>query len=57
LVLDTPATFGVADVNLAADFADGVLFAARARKTSTRDLRSAIDQLGKHRLLGVALVC
>jgi Mrp family chromosome partitioning ATPase len=56
VVIDTPPVLGVADVNLTADFADGALLAVRARQTSARDLRAAVDQLGKHRVLGVTLL-
>jgi Mrp family chromosome partitioning ATPase len=56
IVIDTPPVLGAADVNLIEDSADGVLFTARARTTSARALRAAIEQLAPAKLLGVTLV-
>jgi len=46
IVVDAPPVLGSADVNLMADAADSVVFALWARRSTTRDLRRAIDQLG-----------
>src|SRR4030095_9429142 len=46
IVIDAPAVLGSADVNLMADAADAVVFALRARRSTTRDLRRAMEQLG-----------
>jgi Mrp family chromosome partitioning ATPase len=56
LVLDTPPVLGSADVNLVEDFADGVLLVTRARTTSGRKLRAAVDQLQPGKILGVTLI-
>jgi Mrp family chromosome partitioning ATPase len=49
IVVDAPPVLGSADVNLMADAADGVVFALRARRSTTRDLRRAVEQLGGNR--------
>ena len=56
IVVDTPPVLGAADVNLIEDSADGVLFSAWARTTSSRSLRAAIEQLAPAKLLGVTLL-
>ena len=56
IVIDTPPTLGSADVNLIQDAADGVLLALRARRTTARELRQAIDQLTPARILGTVLL-
>ncbi len=56
LILDTPPVLGSADVNLVQDSADAVLLAAWARRTSTKDLRRAIDQLTPSKIIGVSLL-
>jgi Mrp family chromosome partitioning ATPase len=56
IVIDTPPVIGAADVNLIEDSADGVLFTAWARRTSSRVLRSAIEQLAPSKVLGVSLL-
>ena len=53
---DAPPVLGSADVNLMADAADAVLFAVRARQSTTRDLRKAIDQIGPNKVVGTVLV-
>ena len=39
-----------------ADAADGVLLTARANRTTARELRKSLDQLGKAKVLGTVLV-
>jgi Mrp family chromosome partitioning ATPase len=56
IVIDTPPVLGSADVNLVEDYADGVLLVARARATTARSLRRAVEQLAPGRILGVTLV-
>jgi len=56
IVVDAPPVLGSADVNLMADAADSVVFALRARRSTTRDLRQAIDQLGGKRVTGTVLL-
>ncbi len=56
IVIDTPPVLGAADVNLIEDSADGVLFTAWARETSSRTLRAAVEQLAPAKLLGVTLL-
>jgi Mrp family chromosome partitioning ATPase len=56
IVVDAPPVLGSADVNLMADAADAVLIAVRARRSTTRDLRRALEQLGDHKIAGTVLV-
>lgn len=56
IVVDTPAVLGSADVNLIEDTADGLLLVTWARRSSTRMLRKAVEQLTPARLLGVTLL-
>lgn len=56
VVIDAPSVLGSADVNLMADAADTVVLALRARKSTTRDLRQAIHQLGAARVAGTVIV-
>ncbi len=56
IVIDAPPVLGSADVNLMADAADAVLLTLRARVTTTRDLRRAIDQIGASKVAGTVLV-
>lgn len=56
IVVDAPPVLGSADVNLMADAADSVVFALRARRSTTRDLRRAIDQLGGTKFTGTVLL-
>jgi Mrp family chromosome partitioning ATPase len=56
IVVDAPPVLGSADVNLMADAADSVVFALRARRSTTRDLRRAIDQLGGNKVTGTVLL-
>jgi Mrp family chromosome partitioning ATPase len=56
IVIDAPPVLGSADVNLMADAADTIVLAVRARTTTTRDLRHAIDQVGASKVGGTVLV-
>jgi len=48
IVIDAPPVLGSADANLMADAADAVVLAVRSRRSTARDLRRAIEQLGVH---------
>jgi Mrp family chromosome partitioning ATPase len=56
VVVDAPPVLGSADVNLMTDAADSVVFALRARRSNTRDLRRAIEQLGTDKVAGTVLL-
>ena len=56
IVVDAPQVLGSADVNLMADAADAVVFALRAKVSTTRDLRKAFDQIGSQKVVGTVLV-
>jgi Mrp family chromosome partitioning ATPase len=56
IVIDTPAVLGAADVNLIQDSADAVFFVARARTSSGRHLRRAVEQLAPAPILGVVVI-
>jgi Mrp family chromosome partitioning ATPase len=56
IVVDAPPVLGSADMNLMADAADSVVFALRARRSTTRDLRQAIEQLGDQKIAGTVLL-
>ena len=56
IVVDAPPVLGSADVNLMADAADAVVLAVRARRSTTRDLRKAVDQIGAGKIAGTVLV-
>jgi Mrp family chromosome partitioning ATPase len=56
IVIDAPSVLGSADVNLMSDAADVVLLAAHARRTTARELRKAVDQVGADKVVGSVLV-
>ncbi len=56
IVIDAPPVLGSADMNLISDAADAVLLALRAHKSTARELRRAIDQLGTSKIAGTVLV-
>jgi Mrp family chromosome partitioning ATPase len=56
IVVDAPPVLGSADVNLMADAADAVVFALRSRRSTTRDLRRAVEQLGASQITGTVLL-
>jgi succinoglycan biosynthesis transport protein ExoP len=56
IVVDAPQVLGSADVNLLSDAADAVVLALRAKRSTARDLRTAIDQLGASKVVGTVLV-
>lgn len=56
IVVDAPPVLGSADVNLMADAADAVLLAVRAGRSTSRELRTAIEQLGAQKVVGSVLL-
>jgi Mrp family chromosome partitioning ATPase len=56
IVVDGPPVLGSADVNLMADAADVVVLALRARRSTGRDVRQALDQVGATKIAGTVLV-
>ncbi len=56
IVIDTPPVLGSADANLIEDYVDATILTCRSGQTLGRSLRSAIEQLSAHKLLGVALI-
>jgi len=56
IVVDAPPVLGSADVNLMADAADAVVFALRAQKSTVRDVRKSIDQIGERKFVGSVLI-
>ena len=56
IVVDSPAILGSADATLAEDAVDGVLIVVRRGKTRARDLRQAVDQIGREKVLGFVLL-
>ena len=55
IVIDAPPVLGSADVNLMSDAADAVVLAVRAKRTTTREVRKAIDQVGASKVVGTVL--
>ena len=56
IVIDAPPVLGSADVNLMSDAADAVVLSLRSRRSTARDVRRAIDQLGASKVVGTVLV-
>jgi len=56
IVIDAPPVLGSADVNLMSDAADAVLLAVHARRSTARDLRKSIEQVGASKVVGTVLV-
>lgn len=56
IVVDTPPVLGSADINLIQDAVDGIALVASARRTTARDLRRTLDQLGDDRSIGVIFI-
>jgi Mrp family chromosome partitioning ATPase len=56
IVIDTPSVLESADVNAVCEAVDGVVFTARAKRSSRTALRRAMDQLSPAPVLGVALL-
>jgi len=56
IVVDAPPVKGSAEVNLLQDAADGVLLVARARTTTRREVRRALEQISSKKVLGTVLL-
>ena len=56
IVIDCPSVLAGADVNLIQDSADGIVLVARAKKTTTRQIRDSIERLTPSRILGTILL-
>ncbi len=56
IVVDAPAVLGSAEVNLIQDAADGVIMVARAKKTTVRTMRKAVEQLTPTKIIGSVLL-
>lgn len=56
IVVDGPAVLGSAEVNTMEEHVDGILIVLRAGESRVRELRKAVDQIGKSKLLGAVLV-
>jgi Mrp family chromosome partitioning ATPase len=56
IVVDAPAVIGSAEVNLLQDAADGVILVARAKKTTARSMRQAVEQLSPTKVIGSVLL-
>ncbi|HEY0253171.1 MAG TPA: hypothetical protein VGC41_16670 [Kofleriaceae bacterium] len=56
IVIDAPPVLGSADVNLMSDAADAVLLSVHAKRSTARDLRKSIEQVGASKVVGTVLV-
>lgn len=56
IVIDAPSVLGSADVNLIADAADAVVLALRCKRSTLRDVRASIDQIGEKKIAGTVLI-
>jgi Mrp family chromosome partitioning ATPase len=56
IVLDCPPVLGSADLNLLTEHVDGVLFSMWLRRSRLRQLRRAMDQIGREKVIGSVLV-
>ena len=52
IVVDTPSVLGSADINLIQDAVDAIALVAAAKKSTARDMRRTLDQLGDHKIVG-----
>ncbi len=55
VIVDTPSVLGSGDANVVEEAVDGMIVAARSRKSKGADLRAAIRQLGTNKAVGVVL--
>jgi Mrp family chromosome partitioning ATPase len=56
IVIDGPAVLGAADINLIEDYVDAVLLVAWSRRSSSRALKRAVEQLEPVKLAGITLL-
>jgi Mrp family chromosome partitioning ATPase len=55
VVVDAPSVLGSGDANVVENAVDGVVVAARSRRSRGSDVRAALDQLGRRKVVGVVL--
>jgi capsular exopolysaccharide synthesis family protein len=55
VVLDLPPTLGLPDAKTVSGLCDGTVFVVRADATSQADVQSALEVLGRERLLGIVM--
>lgn len=55
IIFDTPAVLGVPDAKAVADVTDGILLIVRADSTSQHDIETAMDILGRDKMIGVVM--
>ncbi len=56
IVIDTPSVLGSADVNLIQDAVDGIALSLMAKRSTARDLRRTLDQLGDNKIIGTVFL-
>jgi Mrp family chromosome partitioning ATPase len=56
IVIDTPPVLGSADVNLIQDAVDGIALSLTAKRSTARDLRRTLDQLGDNKIVGTVFL-
>lgn len=56
IVVDTPSVLGSADVNLIQDAVDGIALTLTAKRSTARDLRRTLDQLGDNKIVGTVFI-
>jgi Mrp family chromosome partitioning ATPase len=55
VIVDSPSVLGSGDANVVEEAVDGVVLATRSRWSRGSDVRAALDQLGRRKLVGVVL--
>lgn len=55
VILDTPAALGVPDAKAVAELCDGIVMVVRCDVTNQQDVESALEILGRGRLIGLVL--
>jgi capsular exopolysaccharide synthesis family protein len=55
VILDLPPTLGLPDAKIVSGLCDGTVFVVRADATPQADIESALDVLGRERVLGVVM--
>ena len=55
VILDLPPTLGLPDAKTVSGLCDGMVFVVRADKTPQADIESALEVLGRERVLGVVM--
>lgn len=55
-MIDTPPVLGSADINLVQDAVDGIALALAAKRSTARDIRRTLDQLGDNKIVGTVFL-